>query len=474
MTTILHSIKMLAIENPDKIAIINANGIGISYTELWEKITSTAKNILASGTDKGKRVILYGHNDIETVILYFAHHLAGLVNVVVDPKWNEARIQHLLILTDARLPFEIEVGHAPATDSQAEIELELPEPDSVADIMFTSGTTGEPKCVPLTHANILGSANNINAFIQNNSSDIELIGLPMCHSFALGRLRCSLIKGATIVLSEGFGNIKKVFDLIERYKVTGLGMVPAVFSYIKKFSGNRIGKFAAQLRYIEIGSSSMPMADKELLMNLFPTTRLCMHYGMTEASRMTFLEFHSMYEKLSSVGLPTTGDVSIKIMGENGETLPINEDGEICVTGNMVTAGYILTETPRENFFSGGYFRTGDYGHFDSEGFLYLAARKKEMINVGGKKVNPIEIEDILESLGVRESMCVAIPDPSGILGEVPMVLLEDGSFDGDVEKIKDGLQQKLEAYKMPRKFEIVKSIPKTESGKKIRTGYNV
>lgn len=462
---------------PDKTAIITVEGTCVDYSALVDRIKAAASFLRGRDIRRGDRIMLSAQKEVEFVYFYFASHLIGAQNVVVDQKSAKERIEHIASQTAPRLAIGVE------TDGVAGIDygdVALPEncdfildyecnDEDTADIMFTSGTTGKPKGVLLSHANIWGSANNINAFIGNTADDIEFLGLPICHSFGLGRLRCSLINGATVVLHNGFANLKSVFQSFERYNATGFAMVPAIWAYIKRFSGNRIGKYAPQIRYIEIGSAAMPIEDKKELAELFPDTRICMHYGLTEASRSAFMEFHQDSGSLDSIGVPVTPEVDIRVMDADGNELVDGNDGEICVKGNMVIKSYLNEEDNQGSFF-GQYFRTGDWGYRGADGNLRLISRKKELINVGGKKVSPIEIEDALTEIGVGESMCVAMKDPDGILGEVPKALLVSGTFNLSIDEIRCRLKERLDVYKIPKVFEVVEYIPKTESGKKQRT----
>lgn len=476
-SSLLQAIDFHATRTPDKSAIYTTEGEAIIYAALLKNIRKAATFLLSHGVGKGDKVLLSAQKEVEFVYFYFASHLIGAINVVVDNKNSQEHIDYIAYVTAPSVSIGVDTKVCPSFSYK---DIKLPEEDTIsveetlseddpADIMFTSGTTGNPKGVILSHFNIYSSASNINSFIGNTEEDVELLGLPICHSFGLGRLRCNMLLGATVVLHNGFANLKSVFNSFEKYGVTGFGMVPAIWAYIRKFSGNRIGKYSDQIKYIEIGSAAMPISDKETLIELFPDTKICMHYGLTEASRAMFMEFHESKDYLESAGKPVSDKVEVKVMDENGQELPTNEEGEVCIKGNMVTRSYYLPEDNKNAFF-GEYFRTGDWGRMSEDGRLYLVARKKELINVGGKKVSPIEIEDALSKIGVRESMCVAAKDPDGVLGEVPKVLLVKGTFTMTIDEIRERLRGEIEAYKMPKIFEVVDSIPKTESGKKKRT----
>lgn len=458
---------------PDKVALISGD-TEITYSQLWDYCLCAAEKLKQDyHLKKGDRVILSAAGNIEFVYAYFGVHIAGGICVPIDPDTNQTRFEYIEKSTTPVCVMgslhNVKKETIPFTDvvnGTSKVSYVAPEQSQVADILFTTGTTGAPKGVALSYNNLSAAARNINAFIGNTSSDVELLALPVSHSFGLGRLRCSLSKGATVVMLGTFANVKKFFKEMARCQVTMFAMVPASWGFIKKMSGKYIGKFADQLKYIEIGSSFMPVEDKELLMSLLPDTRICMHYGSTEASRSAFMEFHTYKDNLLSIG-KASPNVEIKIFTTQGTPAALGEEGEVCVKGEHVTCSY-WNETP-ERFasdFYDGYFRTGDCGTMDAEGNIYLKSRIKEMINVGGKKVSPMEVEDILNTIpGIKESACIGIPDPGIVLGEVvkAFIVADDNLSD---EEIMQQLRPQLEVYKLPVEIERINAIPKTGSGK--------
>ncbi len=458
---------------PDKVALISGD-TEITYSQLWDYCLCAAEKLKQDyHLKKGDRVILSAAGNIEFVYAYFGVHIAGGICVPIDPDTNQTRFEYIEKSTTPvcvmGLLHNVKKETIPFSDvvnGTSKATYIAPEQSQVADILFTTGTTGAPKGVALSYNNLSAAARNINAFIGNTSSDVELLALPVSHSFGLGRLRCSLSKGATVVMLGTFANVKKFFKEMTRCQVTMFAMVPASWGFIKKMSGKYIGKFADQLKFIEIGSSFMPVEDKELLMSLLPKTRICMHYGSTEASRSAFMEFHTYKDNLLSIG-KASPNVEIKIFTSQGTPAALGEEGEVCVKGEHVTCSY-WNETP-ERFasdFYDGYFRTGDCGTMDAEGNIYLKSRIKEMINVGGKKVSPMEVEDILNTIpGIKESACIGIPDPGIVLGEVvkAFIVADDNLSD---EEIMQQLRPQLEVYKLPVEIERINAIPKTGSGK--------
>ena len=471
---LLCDIARKALEAPDKIALVDGAS-RVSYGQLAERVEQAAVYLNSLGLRTGSRILLSAHKEAQFVYLYLAAHRLGVVNVVVDSAAPRERLEYIISVTHPVVIFSDNldipglrcIPFAEVPDEGVKDNLALPPitSDDVADVMFTTGTTGAPKGVMLSHANIVGSARNTNGFIGTCSNDVEALALPLSHSFGLGRLRCVLIAGATLVLVNNFANLKTFFNVIDSEGVTGFGMVPAVWQYIKSLSGKRIARFANQLRYIEICRAALPLEDKELLMELFPTTRLCMHYGLTEASRALFTEFHEHKDNLAAVGRPASSLVEVCVLDENGNAVPDGADGEICVRGTMVTRCYFLPED-NEGAFFGDWFRTGDWGHRDADGDFYLTGRKKELINIGGEKVSPATIEEAIKDLGIPDCACTAVPDPNGVLGEVPKAYLVRGDSGLDINDIKRQLAQILPPNEIPVVWEWVDSIPRTSSGK--------
>ena len=395
---------------PEKLAVKSGKK-SATYLQLCQRILG-ARDYFKSqlSQDEGNVVVLAAGKQIEFVYAYFGAHLAGLKVVPIDAATNPTRLDYIVKQTHANLlvGFDdseqdvIKVRLKEFAELSAEFTIpSFPETTQIADILFTTGTTGKPKGVPLTYENEAAAARNINEYIGNTQDDIELLALPVSHSFGLGRVRCCLSKGATLILLGSFANVKKIYRTMEEEHVTGFTMVPASWRYLKKLTGDKLGDYKDQLRYIEMGSAFFSKDEKKELADLLPQTKVCMHYGLTEASRSAFMEFHQDAEHLDSVG-KASPNTDIKVLDEKGKECDINQEGEICVKGEHVTHGYL--DLPIEESFFGDYFRTGDWGYKTADGYIYLISRKKELINVGGKKVSPIEVEEqLLHISGIAE-----------------------------------------------------------------------
>ena len=372
--TIVSKILSYSATRPEKVAL-KFKGDAVDFLHLKENILIYAAHLHNRGIGRGDVVLLLGENKPEFIFAYFSVHYLGAVNIVVDAHSNPEKLQYIIEATKPKLKVgSLNGGDIISYEALTSGEIRktciqnVSSPEDICDILFTTGTTAAPKGVCLSHRNELAAATNINEFIGNTENDIELIALPLCHSFGLGRLRCTIYKGATAVILNGFTNVKKFFTTIEEEHVTGFGMVPAAWNYLKKASGKRIGQYREQLKYIEIGSAPMPIEEKKLLCQLLPQTRICMHYGLTEASRSTFSEFHADYNNLDSVGAHSP-NVDVKVKDIEGNDVATGIEGEICVKGNHVMEEY-LNDRDNAVAWYGDYFRTGDWGYMNDDGLI--------------------------------------------------------------------------------------------------------
>jgi long-chain acyl-CoA synthetase len=470
---------------PDSVALIY-DGEEVTYRELGQRIISVAEYFSQIGVGSSDRVILAADNTAAFVYGYFACHLSSAICVPVDPKISLKRLTYIVdktqpiaVFIDGKNSFR-GVRVAPISELQEQGRKEnfagglgYPQKNSIADILFTSGTTGEPKGVMLSHEAIASAASHINEFIGNSADDREVMPLPLSHSFGLGRLRCNAVKGATIILVHGFTSPEAIYSAIRKYHATGLASVPAGFSILLSLNDSGLSEYAAQLKFIEIGSSPMPLDHKRKLMDLLPRTRICMHYGLTEASRSVFTEFHADHNYLNSIGKPAPG-VEVQILDDYGEICPPKKMGKITIRGTHCTSGYWENDELTRRVLNDSWLFTGDIGYFDTDGYYYLQARETDIINVGGRKVVPTEIEDILKQHPlIEDCVCVGVPDPRGITGKVVRAYVKHVENCDEVltkAELAKLLRGKIEIYKMPLDYKYINEIPKTESGKIKRT----
>ena len=439
-------------------------------------VSGGARWLLNLGLRSGDRVVLFGENSITFSVAYFAIHAAGGIAVPIGSDVSAESVQQLLedcapSLVLAENPRNASASAArllPTPEQWAESDAALEPRCSVenpADLLFTTGTTGRRKGVLLSHGNIASAATNINAFVGTSADDIEVVPIPLSHSFGLGRLRCWARIGHSLVLEPGLRNPALLYKRLVDTKATGLAIVPAGVALLRRLVGARFAEVGTHLRYLELGSAAVSPEDRRFLIDTLPTTRICHHYGLTEASRAAFCELHRDWAKPNSIGRPAP-NVEIRIADEQGRSLPAAEVGEILVRGGMVMQGYWQQAELTRGTLRDGWLRSGDEGWMDDDGYLYLRGRKGDLINVGGLKVAPHEIERRLcEIPGVREAACVGAPDPRGVLGQVVKAFIVADAEPSELE-IAERLRRVLPEHELPRLFERVAALPKTESGK--------
>ena len=467
MSTIIRTIFEFAERKPDQFALINGD-ICLSYYDLCEQILRVADYLKKKGVKEGDRVVIVAIVSSEFVVCYLAVHLLSAIAVPVSPTIVKSRLEEIIELTNACCVV-LDVNRISMTGFPCYLSAKnfiFPDEEEIAEILFTTGTTGVPKGVTLTHRNIRSAAENINEFILNTGEEREIIALPLCHSFGLARLRCQFLKGGTAILSNGPFLAHRIIQLMKKWQATGLSVVPSGMDLLWQFAGDRLGEFCGDLKYIELGSASMSQEAKMRLLNFLPKTRICMHYGLTEASRSAFIEFHSSRSFLTSIG-NSAPNVSLRIIDSNFNELSDGMAGQISVKGEHVMLGYWRNGRIDNQSTQEGWFQTGDLGYKDSNGYFYLIGRESEVINVGGRKVSPIEVEEAVMKIdGIEECACVGVPDPRGLTGETVKVFVKTQLPQLSEADMINFLRTHLESFQIPTQFEWVDFVPKTESGK--------
>src|SRR5262245_31979499 len=329
--SLVHCINRHVESTPEKLALAHENR-EICYAELWRRILDAAAKLRDMGVRSQDRVLLAAPWAPEFVFAYFACHMLGAVSVSVPTQLPPETLATIVKTVRPRLVCLIgrhnpeypcaNLSELGADEVVPSGYVEFPDSTAPADILLTSGTTGNPKGVILAHRSILAAARNINTFIGNTAEDREAIALPLNHSFGLGRLRCQMLAGGAVILTDGLMFPKKLFAAIHKWKATGFAFVPAGWAMLTRLTGEKLADFSHQLRYIEIGSAPMARDQKLRLMQLFPLTKICMHYGLTEASRSAFIEFHESSDHLDSIGKPAP-NVDIRILDPEGRELPV-------------------------------------------------------------------------------------------------------------------------------------------------------
>ena len=343
------------------------------------------------------------------------------------------------------------------------------EAGDIALVLHTSGTTARPKIVPLSQANICASARHIGATLSVSPADACLNIMPLFHIHGLiAAVLSSLGAGGAVICTPGFDALR-FFRLLDEERPSWYTAVPTMHQTILTRADRNAEIIArAKLRFIRSSSASLPGPVMEQLEAVFGCP-LVESYGMTEASHQMASNPLAGPRKPGSVGRAAGPEVAI--MDDDGTILPQGEIGEVVIRGPNVTAGYEANPDANAKAFTNGWFRTGDQGAFDAEGYLTLTGRLKELINRGGEKVSPLEVDGVLSAHpAVAQALTFAMPHAK--LGEevAAAVVLREGAACTERE-LRDFAAQQLADFKVPRKVVFLPEIPKGATGKLMRIG---
>lgn len=336
------------------------------------------------------------------------------------------------------------------------------------DIVFTTGSTNGPKGVIVSENSFVHVAKLLNKKFKQSEKDHELLSMPFDHSFGLARLRCCLLSGSRGTITQGMSNFPKVFQYILKDPITGLSLVPAGIVILRKMLKLNVKRIAKELKYFEIGSSSICIETRIWLKKNFHSTKILHHYGMTEASRSFLKERGNrddLRKPINEIGKVIDG-CKFKILYDN--RFKKNNFGELMISGKNLFSRYLNKNDMKNKFFQ-SWYKTGDICRIKN-GNVLLLGRIDNMFNIGGNKVLGDEIEDIMESVNfVFKCLCFSKNDP--IMGQKINCIIElkNKSSKNEVLNNINNLFTKFPAYYKPSKI-IFDKVPLTNSGKKIRS----
>ena len=337
--------------------------------------------------------------------------------------------------------------------------------ENIALILHTSGTTSKPKMVPLSHSNLCTSARNIVQTLNLKREDRCINIMPLFHIHGIVCLLLStLFSGSSIFTSPGF-NALKFYKWINEFSPTWFSAVPTMHQAILSRASKNFDIIKkTKLRFIRSSSAPLPSKTMKEIEKTFHCP-VIESYGMTEAShQMTSNHLPPGKRKPTKAGFPA--GPKVKIMGENHNILENGNVGEIIIKGDNVTKGYINNIKANQNSFVNGWLRTGDQGFYDKEGFLQLTGRLKEIINKGGEKISPLEIDDaIMEHESIFQAISFSIKHNK--LGEdIAAAVILKNNHKLTAEELKEFLRKKLASFKVPQKIIFLDEIPKGKTGK--------
>ncbi len=459
-----------------------------SYGELDRLTNRFASALRAGGVHAGQVLGLVLESGPELVIAAIGAFKAGVVPNIVNAMLRPEEVRTVIadseavwLLTDGERQKNLEsmregLGVQRIIDVDTEFASLLESgsdnfatldltPKTVACLLYTSGTTGNPKGVMLTHLNIIDNAEQFGR-IHFGADDRLLVGAPLFHCWGLinGLLGVFGVGGTAVIVRRC--KIEPTLELIEAVRPTQFLAVPAIINQMTR-SPLRASHDLTSLRVIHSAAAPMPAESISSLQDDWKVG-YAESYGLTEVSPViTTTSPDEM--RVGSCGR-AMGDTELKVVDPAGRTLDIGEVGELWARGTAVSAGYYKRpEATAEVFVAGGWFRTGDIVRMDSEGYVFIVDRAKDMINVGGEKVYPRDVEEVLfRHPAISDAVVVAAPDP--ILGEIPkaVVALKPGA-EVSAEELVAFLRPVLATFKLPRHIEFVSAVPRSASGKALR-----
>lgn len=464
----------------------------VSYAELDRITDRIANNLIHAGFRKGERIALLLGNCLEFVYVALGAGRAGMIVVPMNTRQRQREIDYVLTQCNAAaLVYDAEcepnlpaprtelrrtwvVGNGRATafaelmaDSPA-AELPSLQQEDTAYLLYTSGTTGNPKGAMLTHASIIHSALNFKEGYRLRDGDVSMLAVPASHVTGLVALILTTIyvSGTTVILPAFKAG--EFLTLAERERMTYTLMVPAMYNLCLLHPDFARFNLSAW-RIAGFGGAPMPEAIIKRLAEALPDLKLCNAYGSTETSSpATILPPGSPPDKIGSVGRPVIG-ADFVVVDDDGREVPVGQDGELLIAGPMVVPGYWANPEASASGFVGGYWRSGDIGRIDSEGYVYVVDRKKDMINRAGFKIYCTEVENVMSHHpDIVESAVVGRPDP--VLGERVHAFAYSPKGGNEAE-IRAFCAERLSDYKVPDTVTFLRDpLPRNANGKIMKT----
>lgn len=478
-------LKKIAEETPDTVFLEEARtGKRVTGREFWNRIWKKAEEIRRAGIEPGARVMMMMDNSIAFAVNFFAITVSGCIVVPVNTglKWKELR--YILEDTRAEAAFvqaeyagvlkaavperDVFFGGMPEGGLEEAFCLlyrESPRdlPEGTAVLMYTSGTTGEPKGVMLSYENLLAKTKDIIEAHRLTASDRVLCVMPWFHINGLViTLLTPLAAGERIVIGGKF-SVSRFWDYVEKYEITWFSGVPAMYSHMLARGIPEYGRHSS-LRFARSASCALPRAVLGRFEELcgIPVIE---SYGITEGcAQITSNPLPPAVHKAGSVGLPYGNE--IRVVKTDGTDAAAGENGEVWIRGKNITCGYYHKPEITEKAFTDGWFHSGDVGCLDEDGYLFLNGRIKELINRSGEKFSPLEIDEALYQLPqVELAAAVGVPDP--VYGEEVACFIKKKTGAGlTEEEVKDWCKTQMAEYKVPRKVFFIEEFPQGGNGK--------
>ncbi len=459
----------------------------ISFSSLYGQSSKLA-SYLAYMYGNQQNILLVSNNNRFFLVCYLGIMLSGNVCIPLNPNIESENFDYIAeqsmgvtCFIEKRLIAKFNFRSLKTINDQDYLDLIGQQPlfrknisfntNLPAQIIFTSGSTGRPKGVVLSHLNLIANTSSIVEYLKLSDKDIMEVVLPFYYCYGLSLLHTHLRVGGSIVLNNNFILLATVLNDINKYKCTGLAGVPSHFQILLRKSDSFKNMEFPTLRYVTQAGGKLHNTFIQEFIATFPEIEFYVMYGQTEATaRLSYLNPQVLKTKLGSIGKGIP-NVQLKVIDEFGEQINAGEIGEVIAKGDNIMLGYYKDMESTKETIRDGWLYTGDVGTVDTDGYIYLTARKKEIIKVSGNRVSPKEIEEVIVSFPeVIDCTIESIEDEiTGEAIKAIIVIRENAKYEVTEEVIKSFCRQKLDRYKVPQIIEFAQGMKINSAGKKVK-----
>lgn len=451
----------------------------ITFRELRERLEHVAASLISHGFRRGDRLAILLPNESDYIELIYACSWLGVIAIPLNLRLSPTEIDR--VLTDAaprglirhsslpvptiQLPWELVLDQEPLEAANQSVPDAMYDPEAVLALVYTSGTTGHPKGVVITHANLLANIHFLNYWMRYEEAGVYLHAAPMFHILDFPTLFAAPAFGTYQVAIPKF-TVQSFCETVERERVTHTALVPTMLNFLTQFP--ELKRFdLSSLKQVVYGGSPIAPDLIRRIRKLFPNLKLVQGYGLSETGFLTGLQDHEhTEEKLLSCGRPCPG-IDVRVVDPSGKQVEVGQPGELVARGANIMRGYWNNPKETQAVFRDGMIRTGDVGYQNADGYVFILDRIKDLIVTGGEKVYCGEVEAVLYAHpAVEEAAVFGIPDP--VWGELvtACVVLKSG-MDLTADELIAHCRRSLANFQVPRRIEFSESeLPKGGSGK--------
>lgn len=467
---------------PERLAIITEME-NITYKGFADKIYRYNIFLHNIGIKAGDRVIVQADHTIDCVSLYYAVHLANGILVPVEKTAGIERIKTIenevsasFVFSNLDISYNNWKTYKYLEDNSKEYcytklsDIVFPDINSPCEMVFTTGTTGKSKGVLITHKSISWYSYTVPKRIEMKEYNRMLITTPLNHAGGMRRTHMLLFNGCCVVYMDGMSDLCKYFECISKYNVTSLYLPPAAVRIILIQAGKELEKYRNQIDYVYSSSSALPEGDCKILRELLPDTRLYNAYEASETPGVSAYNYNVTGALKNCIGKANEGVEYGILIDSNEITKKADVEGQICVKSPMNMNCYFNEKELTDSVFINDWFVSNDLGKLDKDGNCYYLGRKGDVINIGGYKISPIEVEEkALSSELVNECILIEKKDGFGV-GFLCLLIIPNENY--EQSQLVNFLTNNLEAYKVPREIIRVSEVKKTFNGKIDRKFY--